>query len=785
MANIVQRIALEGAEAVVRSLQAMGVAGQQSARAIQTAMNSVAFDRFTTQIRNAGNNLRELGARTTDLAGRLTGIFGITITAGAVGFAGSLLQVARAGTEAADAIDDLASDIGSTIGEVQALQSVFVQTGVAIEGLSERFRRLAVTSEATWKEIRDSVRDAADVIKRDQIGLQEASIGLAQSQMNLRRAFRDAAAAAGDPAKTEQALLNLRSAQLGVDKALIASSEAKRKATDDEANSVATLAGYVRAVSQGGEYLNNVNRTAENALKGIVAAAGQTSGALQKIEGDFFGLAARSGPKLNAVVFQMADFFKGLKDESFKTAVAVQAFGRGIDHDMIEALSKGSAAFRAQEAELERLGLKFEETDTAVANTFKSSYNKLVSYISLIRDRIGIEIAPAAEQLVRVLTTIVTENIGRIRELAQQAAAFIRNTLTPAVQAFANVVSGVKFDDWSQSAAAVELTLDQLFAVNVWQQRFENIKTAAQNTFTGIGKIISGIVAVLNTVAAAINVIANTNISGADIGLVLLLAQLTGINTILLTIIATFTSLVRVVAAAVAVVGGWPALLIAAFIALIAIIWNYRDEIKAGIRTIIDTIVEVFDFLVSYVTSKLTELGQMFTGFVQGVLAGVGKIAQALKSAGLSFLRGDLGAVLGGGAPAGQAGGGMIHGPGTGTSDSILARVSTGEYVVRAAAVRHWGTSFLHAVNAAPGFAIGGLVETLRSALSPLQAPRLAAGGPVAGGAGGGLRPFTLVMPNGASYGGLYAEGGTVTQLRRAAVHAQVSSTGRRPSWVR
>ena len=43
--------------------------------------------------------------------------------------------------------------------------------------------------------------------------------------------------------------------------------------------------------------------------------------------------------------------------------------------------------------------------------------------------------------------------------------------------------------------------------------------------------------------------------------------------------------------------------------------------------------------------------------------------------------------------------GGKITGPGTGTSDSIPAMLSNGEYVVKASAVRKYGTGFLNAVN--------------------------------------------------------------------------------------
>lgn len=63
--------------------------------------------------------------------------------------------------------------------------------------------------------------------------------------------------------------------------------------------------------------------------------------------------------------------------------------------------------------------------------------------------------------------------------------------------------------------------------------------------------------------------------------------------------------------------------------------------------------------------------------------------------------------------PAGFATGGLIRGPGTGTSDSIPAYLSNGEYVIRAAAVRQLGAGYLDLLNNGiriPRFADGGLV---------------------------------------------------------------------------
>ena len=74
---------------------------------------------------------------------------------------------------------------------------------------------------------------------------------------------------------------------------------------------------------------------------------------------------------------------------------------------------------------------------------------------------------------------------------------------------------------------------------------------------------------------------------------------------------------------------------------------------------------------------------------------------------------GDPFGVLGyatGGATRGFPGGGGVHGPGTGTSDSIPAWLSNGEWVIKASSVAKYGHAFMAALNAGtlPRYATGG-----------------------------------------------------------------------------
>ena len=119
---------------------------------------------------------------------------------------------------------------------------------------------------------------------------------------------------------------------------------------------------------------------------------------------------------------------------------------------------------------------------------------------------------------------------------------------------------------------------------------------------------------------------------------------------------------------------------------------------------------------------------------------------------------------------------GSIRGPGTGTSDSILARVSNGEFVMKDAAVRTYGEGFMHAINnmqiPPPKYAFGGMVPA--SSL-----PRFAEGG-------GMERPGSILNLHvgGEVFKGLKAPAAVADQLRRFALDQQTTQTGRKPTWA-
>jgi hypothetical protein len=125
-------------------------------------------------------------------------------------------------------------------------------------------------------------------------------------------------------------------------------------------------------------------------------------------------------------------------------------------------------------------------------------------------------------------------------------------------------------------------------------------------------------------------------------------------------------------------------------------------------------------------------LGEMVKNFALSLAK---MVTDLLAQKAVLALLGAFGAPTGVIAATGFADGGLVSGPGTGTSDSIPARLSNGEYVMPADTVRHYGRDFM---------------DALRAMRPQREAPvaRFAEGGYVdgqGGGGGGGVRVVNVV----------------------------------------
>jgi hypothetical protein len=135
----------------------------------------------------------------------------------------------------------------------------------------------------------------------------------------------------------------------------------------------------------------------------------------------------------------------------------------------------------------------------------------------------------------------------------------------------------------------------------------------------------------------------------------------------------------------------------------------------------------------------------------------------------------------------GKARGGPIYGPGSSTSDSILARLSKGEYVIRASAVRKYGMGVLHALNSmmmpktmVPSFAAGGPVSIPVDVL-----PQFVDGGLFDMMGKTSAKPTRVVnlTVGEETFKGMIAPEEVAQKLVRFARRREVRSGGRKPGW--
>jgi hypothetical protein len=210
-----------------------------------------------------------------------------------------------------------------------------------------------------------------------------------------------------------------------------------------------------------------------------------------------------------------------------------------------------------------------------------------------------------------------------------------------------------------------------------------------------------------------------------------------------------------------------------------------EEQFVSPFRRIVEVVTELFSVqLPAALQSAGASISSVMSSIADSVEQTLARILEALARARAAASEASS---LGGGGDGGSgfASGGYVRGSGSGTSDSIPAWLSNGEFVIRAAAVKQYGLSFLRAVNGMrlnpsrmklgmPAFAMGGLVDT---------SSRIA---PPAVGSSGGMPGAAFNLFIGAeSFGTVYAPENTAAALQRFASSAQTRSLGRKPGWYK
>lgn len=445
--------------------------------------------------------------------------------------------------------------------------------------------------------------------------------------------------------------------------------------------------------------------------------------------------------------------------------------GFSRDRSMLNVLALGAQGFDKLVQEGRKVAPALTETQLAVGVKLNESINKVTAAWTSMANAAKLAFAPLASFFAEGLT----ERIAAIRTNVIQFAQELAGKVRPVLIDVTKLLAGEEIDPHGFIGQVV----------SAWEH--------AKETFSEVYSILkagwNGLVAVMDVVADAINFIFGTHFTGTALAVIAILGTISGAFSTIGTIIGVVVAAIGVLAAVFGVEFGAIEALIAA--AGYAIGYFFGDRLKADLLAIpevfrnvaaalvdgwngtIENFKKVWQVGLDYVKGLFGEWANYILAKVQPIIDLINRITGASGS-------GASGAGASQGLTGGYAGGGDVRGSGTGTSDSILARLSNGEFVVKAAAVQHYGSSFLHAVNSMRlppvGFSLGGLVD----ALSP-RVPRYATGGMVSA-APSNSHPVVLQIGD-SKFGPLMAGEATVNKLSRFAAGQQMRSAGRKPTW--
>jgi hypothetical protein len=759
---LIARVLLEGDDEFLASLKKVGESAAES------------FEKLAASIEKVGvtfaNAASGLGLVEAAIAG---------VTAATVLFV-------EQQTELSQRTVLLAEAFGTTAGQLQELEAVFASSGVKVQQFERFANRLTITIAREWPQIAESVKTYANEHDAATLRVTNATLGIrdAQNALSDNSAERFAQMAkdsnaleaayiklqfAAQHAASEQlaALQSVRSAQLGVTAAEqhLAELEGRPPSAAEKQNlALAQAQGQVDAarraeadariaqqekaaeaalkVRQQEQAYADLSRKAakdarddaeqrekdENRLKSAIIARGEAEEKVNK-------LALTSVVSIRSALDEVVNGEKGAKTSVDLTAVSVQNLIKGI-------IAQAAAHSKATEPSGYETLIQLSKTLSKATEEQISQEQKLAIVNRLAGTSMQALGASAAEIL-----NVLTHDAQELEKFANAAKSLDTKEAKKAIEDFRGALAGLNL--------TISI-LSQQFAIAIspaFTAFLRAIQSSIESNNGVIRNFIDGVTGILHaidpTTEAFQKFLDKLGLFDENVGKVdALKAALIGIGTA----ITVATGPIGVMVVAIGLV-----------ITAIGSVRDNWDTIVAATRKAWEA---VKDNSVIRFFERLLDL----VAKIKSALSGTGWKNPAASTGGDNAKTGDQASET---TPTSNfARGGAVEGPGSGTSDSILARLSNGEFVMKASAVAAYGTGLFHALNnmQLPGFAAGGLVA------SPVRL------------AGGGSVPATSVLNlsiDGKSFNGLRGPKSTIDDLSSFAIARQASAAGNNPSWVK
>lgn len=597
------------------------------------------------------------------------------------------------------------------------------------------------------------------------------------------------------------------------------------------------VAGLTFAFEQAGGNADLLRRGLVRINQAIGEAIGAGGEYQKSIEAIGVSLTEADGKARSSVeVFKdVAEVISQLETRSDRAAAAAEAIGPELGPQLVEALSLGRDNLDALIADFDRLYGTITQGAASSAKAFNDQFNRLGLAVQGVRDAFG-----------RVFTESFTNFLGglanSISEARPTVVAFgeaVRDGFAAAGAAISNILSAFE----GLGAGAAELIGELIELGSAFVRLFGEIRNLTSIDLASFFSVITfgldalgGVLFVVSeavgALAFAVRQLADAfaylrqvlGIGQEDIRSTGDAAEETGnrvqqlqelFRTVEIRIGAQAREDLALLQGAISSVAQQFQQDFSAISSLASSVWNQVASVAQSALSRVNSSVASLTGAVSNIWSQVVSGAQSaWNDVVRTIESAVTSITRALGGL-IDFLGRVFDAAqraaaavasavgLAGGGGVGFAGGGRVYGPGTSTSDSIPARLSKGEWVIQAKAVRKYGHALFAALNsmklsvgqvrsiiagaggigasgltkAFAGFAQGGLVGAEFGSLAV----------PVPAGLAGGGSPSGDMVNVRIDLAGeefqMLADRDVAERLSRFTTNEQVKSGGRKPSW--
>lgn len=862
-----QRIELQGVEDILAQLKAMGDEGSKAFAQLKQSLEKTnpALQDLSKQSALTREQFKQLGLSITDLSGLIapfsSGLASLinvfAAFAGPVGIGAAIAGLALFVKNMADSIvqlDRQARALGLSTEQMAALTKITKEAGGTTDELTTALvrmsRQIATEATAQLKGLIDLAKNISPQGKGPKfINVQDTIAELDNLKTKVQQVapqLKELFTQSGDR-RGMQSVQQLADSIFKVAKNTDDAGLKMRKLIDAAAGSNVPLTPFERLDKL------LIQNSAELKSLGVsfLDAKGNTV--------DFF-----------EAIKRIADAFAKLPEGAQKTALAAKLAGRGFGPEFLDAVSKAKGGIDGVVDALRKQGTVIDQETIAKARALRSSYAELESSSKKLGVTLVEIFAPPLTAGIKGFNDSLTElranskesdrelslgfesfkstmrNVGedaqaiwqKVSGAAGDAAKFIGNAFDfQSIRATFRNLSEDLSRAWTGLVAAAGNAAT--FIGSAFNSAVQSVKSAFSNLGNALSGAFSGITGTIGQIAASIgSAFANAFQSirstlrnlASDAGTVWT-AIVTSAQSALQSLGAAFTNAFQSIRSAFSSIGSglgsiWDGLVSSAQNAVSSIVgifagigtnigqaWEaVKQSASQAFEDIKNAAITSIQGIASGAAGALGGLAETLVAPFRSAVATIvslwdGLIAKIKSALSLGSSSAAAGAAAGEGGGSGFASGGFVWGSGTATSDSIIARLSRGEFVINARAVAHFGRDFFAALNALrppagmpgaprislgslsvmPRFSLGGLVDGMQRSLSALVLPGFAQGGFVdmaSAGAGRPLHPVTINFP-GQSISGVLAPTDVVDKLRRAAVSAQVARGGTKPDWYR